>query len=69
MAFANCNKLSEIRSAVEDAPSIGYNAFQNVPMQETKVYVPQGCANIYKIANGWSNFTNIIEEGDDDAPL
>lgn len=69
MAFANCNKLSEIRSAVEDAPSIGYNAFQNVPMQETKVYVPQGCANIYKIANGWSNFTNIIEEGDDDAPF
>ena len=69
MAFANCKSLSEIRSAAEDAPSIGYNAFQNVLMEETKVFVPQGCANIYKIANGWSNFTNIIEEGDDDAPF
>ncbi len=69
MAFANCNNLAEIRSAAEDAPSVGYNAFQNVSTSDTKIYVPKGCANLYKIASGWSNFTNIIEEGDDDAPF
>lgn len=69
MAFANCNKLEKILCSAENVPSIGYNTFQNVPTKETKIYVPQGCANLYKMVNGWSAFTNIIEDGEDEGPF
>lgn len=41
MAFANCNKLEKILCSAENVPSIGYNTFQNVPTNETKIYVPR----------------------------
>jgi hypothetical protein len=32
------------------------------PVATCKIYVPKGSVAAYKIADGWEEFTNIIEE-------
>ncbi len=60
-AFYYCNKLTSITSLATTPPTVGNNAFYNVD-KTIPVYVPLGSAADYQVANGWSDFTNIIED-------
>ena len=57
MAFHYCNLLTSITALSETPPTLGENAFQNVPTS-IPVYVPCGSLSDYQNASGWSNFTN-----------
>ena len=55
-AFAGCTSLEMINALPTTPPFLYDNSFSdfNVP-----VYVPVGCVDAYKTAQGWQNFTNI----------
>ena len=58
-AFYKCSSLISITCEAETPPTVGSDAFYKV--FESIVYVPCGCVEAYKAANGWKNFTNIQE--------
>ncbi|MBR5844180.1 MAG: leucine-rich repeat protein [Bacteroidaceae bacterium] len=58
-AFSWCNGLTEIRVEATTPPTIEL-AFDGLD-KSIPVYVPAGCGEAYRSANGWSEFTNIIE--------
>ena len=58
MAFNFCDHLTSITALPETPPTLGENAFQNVPTS-IPVYVPCGSLSAYENASGWSNFTNL----------
>lgn len=60
-AFYYCNKLTSITSLATTPPTVGNDAFYNVD-KTIPVYVPLGSAADYQVANGWSEFTNIVED-------
>ncbi len=61
-SFYNCSNLSTMTIYAETPPTVGTNAFKNVPA-EMEVYVPCGTYAAYHTANGWSEFANIQEPG------
>ena len=71
-AFSNCTGLTSIYVLNEIPAEILSQTFSNY---DVTLYVPQGSIETYKVANYWSNFTNIvefdataIEDIEDDAP-
>ena len=60
--FCNCTGLMEIHVWATTPPNIDSSSFRNVD-KSIPLYVPQGSGEAYKSAVGWSEFTNIIEEG------
>ncbi len=60
-AFQNCSKLTNIISLAHTPPSVGSNAFYNIPTS-AGVTVPCGIAPSYRVATGWSKFTYIYED-------
>ncbi|GAB6395462.1 MAG: T9SS C-terminal target domain-containing protein [Bacteroidales bacterium] len=66
-AFSGCSGLTEIHSQNPTPPSVGSDAFFGVN-QTTKLYVPEGFSQTYWLADGWSVFTNIIEEDSEPEP-
>jgi hypothetical protein len=67
-AFYGCSGLTEIHSKNPEPPSVGSDAFSGVN-QSTKLYVPEGFSQTYWLADGWSVFTNIIEEDSEPEPV
>ncbi len=59
-AFANCYNLTSIRIEAVNPPAIEEITF-NLVDKTIPVYVPQGCAEVYRNAEYWSEFTNILE--------
>ena len=59
-AFAYCSSLTSVTCEAETPPTVGQGVFYNVS-RSIPVYVPCGCVEAYKAANGWKNFTNIQE--------
>ena len=59
-AFYTCSSLLSITCEAETPPTISSDAFYKVS-KSIPVYVPCGCVEAYKAANGWKNFTNIQE--------
>ena len=57
-AFANCNALEGVISLTKTPPFLYDNSFSNfsIPLK-----VPKGCKKAYQKAQGWKNFTNIID--------
>ena len=60
-AFYGCSSLTSITCKAATPPTIGntyafYGVSKSIP-----VYVPCGCVEAYKAANGWKDFTNIQE--------
>lgn len=57
-AFANCNALESIKAQPNTPPFLYDNSFSNfsVPLR-----VPKGCKEAYQSAQGWKNFTTIID--------
>lgn len=60
-AFSNCSSLSSIYCEATVPPQCGTQVFQDVDKQVCKLYVPEGCVNIYKAADQWSDFLFISE--------
>jgi len=58
-AFSNCSGLTRLTSSAKTPPSAGLNTFSYVT-KTIPVYVPEGSIELYKKADGWSAFTNII---------
>ncbi|MBR4070119.1 MAG: leucine-rich repeat domain-containing protein, partial [Bacteroidaceae bacterium] len=59
-AFSGCTGLTEIHIEATAPPKIeDSSAFYNVD-KSIPVYVPEGCAEAYRKAEYWSEFTNII---------
>ncbi len=57
-AFISCTGLTSIYCKAYTPPSVGYDVFYNV---SATLYVPTGRKAVYATANGWNNFTTIIE--------
>ena len=57
-AFFNCSGLTSIESLAEVPPTLGTDAFYNVP-KNIPVYVPCGKVAAYQSAKGWKAFANI----------
>lgn len=56
-AFYNCKDLSPIYCRSSIPPSVSDNSFANT----SKLYVPKGCASVYRNTNGWNKFESIVE--------
>jgi hypothetical protein len=61
-AFKDCTGLTEIHCKKESPVSIDSNTFYNVNKTSCTLYVPRNCSGTYRLAVGWEDFTNIIEE-------
>ena len=63
-AFADCCNLTSITLLAEAPPTCSNDAwdgtFENVS-SSTPIYVPCGCVDAYKNADGWNSFYNIQE--------
>lgn len=59
-AFSGCSNLSSMMVYPEIPPTLGTNAFQNVP-KTIPVKVTCGKVSAYQSASGWNEFTNIQE--------
>lgn len=57
--FDYCNKLAEVRCLATTPPSLGSYALPSV-MSKGKIYVPANSVEAYKVAEGWSEFANVI---------
>lgn len=73
-AFAGCVNLKAIYVYATTPASLGVAAartrgggvstvFDGVDMDEATLYVPKGCVEKYRAAEGWKDFKNIVEMG------
>ena len=60
-AFYGCSSLTSITCEAATPPTIGGTYTFKGVSTSIPVYVPCGCVEAYKAANGWKNFTNIQE--------
>ena len=58
--FSGCTGLTSITVEAITPPTLGTNAFQNVPL-DIPVYVPCGTLAAYQAAEGWSTFNSIVD--------
>jgi hypothetical protein len=59
-AFKGCIYLASLTILAMTPPSVGNNAFNSVPLT-IPLFVPCNKYETYVVANGWSQFSNIIE--------
>ncbi|GAB6394217.1 MAG: Ig-like domain-containing surface protein [Bacteroidales bacterium] len=62
-AFEDCTGLTEIHCKNPTPPGMS-DAFYGVSTDTYILYVPKGAKAAYQAAEGWSDFKNIIEEGE-----
>ncbi|GAB6394769.1 MAG: Leucine rich repeat-containing protein [Bacteroidales bacterium] len=62
LAFSGCSGLTKIYSQNQTPPSVEDNTFTYVDKTICKLYVPEGAKAAYRVAEGWKEFANILEE-------
>ncbi len=63
-AFRYCSGMSRIIAKPTTPPTLGAaNAIQTTS-DLSKIIVPYGCGDAYRTATNWSDYADIIEEGD-----
>ena len=62
LAFGLCESVTSITCKATNPPAAG-NSFQGID-KSIPVYVPAGSVAAYKVANDWSEFTNILPIGE-----
>lgn len=60
-AFSGCNELTQVYSYIAEPFAINSNVFSATAKENATLYVPQGTLNLYKEADGWKEFANIVE--------
>lgn len=60
-SFAGCTTLCTLRVHSETPPTVGVGAFEGVDQQRCALVVPSGLSSVYRQANGWCGFQNIVE--------
>ena len=60
-AFSGCSGLTEIYCAASVPPSCRSYCFLNVDKSACTLYVPEGTADDYRVADEWKDFYNIVE--------
>ena len=62
-AFYNCTELEEIDCHVANPADVelGGCVFEGVPVNTCVLYVPKGSADLYRNADQWKRFKNIVE--------
>ena len=58
-AFSNCSSLTSITCEAVVSPTLEYNVFYNVD-KSIPLYVPAQSIDLYKAADQWKDFTNIL---------
>ena len=58
-AFSNCSSLYSVTVLATTPPTLGSEVFYNVN-QILKIYVPCDSVDTYKVASGWSSYTDRI---------
>ncbi len=63
-AFYNCIRLRDFYTYIENPSSVslGSDVFMNVRTSTCLLHVPGGTAELYRAADQWSAFTNIVED-------
>ena len=60
-AFNYCNELTQVYSYIAEPFAINSNVFSATAKENATLYVPQGTLDLYKEADGWKEFANIVE--------
>ena len=60
-AFYGCSVITSYIFLNDTPPALYYTGFYYVDRTKCVVWVPNGCANAYKEADGWKDFQNIRE--------
>lgn len=60
-AFSDCNELTQVYSYIAEPFAINSNVFSATAKENATLYVPQGTLDLYKEADGWKEFANIVE--------
>lgn len=60
-AFSGCNELTQVYSYIAEPFAINSNVFSATAKENATLYVPQGTLDLYKEADGWKEFANIVE--------
>ena len=68
-AFAECNAINKIIVTGKNPEPFNDNVFTQAVYDQATLVVPKGKANIFKRTNGWKNFYNIIEEGQEQSDV
>lgn len=58
-AFGRCTGLTSVSVLATTPPTAGMNIFGSLTMP---IYVPKGCGDTYKTAEGWSTYADYITE-------
>ncbi|MBQ9216977.1 MAG: leucine-rich repeat domain-containing protein [Muribaculaceae bacterium] len=61
-AFSSCESLRTIHVKAENPPKISHSTFDVNHWYFSTLYVPIGCVDKYRYTEGWSGFSNILEE-------
>lgn len=74
-AFYACSALKEVRSIISKPFAINDNVFtvyaengNDEIFTSATLYVPKGTKSLYQQTDGWKNFQNIVEMGDEPMP-
>lgn len=60
-AFEGCSNLKSLYVYPQVPPTCGYNAFYGIDKSTCKLYVPNNCIAVYKAAEKWNEFCNILQ--------
>jgi hypothetical protein len=67
-SFLGCSQLKKIISPNETPPYFtGNKIFSGTTLLNGTLYVPKGCVSAYRAADGWKEFVNIKEIGDEES--
>lgn len=60
-SFSGCESLEEVYCPVADPAKINVSYFTDTPIQNCRLYVPQGTGELYASKAPWNSFGSIIE--------
>lgn len=62
-AFYGCENLTAVNCMASTPPVCSESAWPDEAYQNATLYVPNGCGNAYRMAEGWSGFLNVVDDG------
>ena len=60
-AFAGCTGITQVETLATTPPTLQSKVFDASTTSTATLIVPAGCATVYREADGWKEFSNIVE--------